>query len=131
MPQRPDPRGRLMVEVDGPDRTRSATVRLRGEIDLATAPGLQRKLETVLGEGVQDLVLDLCAVRFCDVPTLNVLLRAQSRLSSRGGRLTVLGPCPPLQVMINVLGLADRLPVTGKGVTDPAERGGQDGAGTG
>jgi anti-anti-sigma regulatory factor len=68
-------------------------------------------VEGVLGEDVQRLVLDLSGVDFCDVPVLNLLLRIQSQLSSRGGDLTVLGACRPLRIMVSALGLEGRLPL--------------------
>jgi anti-sigma B factor antagonist len=82
---------------------------VRGEIDVANVADLQRRLDETLRADVQTLVVDLSEVSFCDVGALNLLLRIQSRLAARGGRLTVLGPCPPLQIMVGALGLADQL----------------------
>jgi len=123
MTDSPSPCERLAVQVDRPTSA-SPMVRGRGELDLATAPLLQERLEPLLSERVENLVLDLRDVPFCDVTGLNVLLRAQSGLSMHGGRLTVLHPCPSLRVIIAVLGLGQRLhPVGGR-----SDHAGEDGA---
>jgi anti-sigma B factor antagonist len=131
MPDRPGP-WPLVVEVDRPAPA-AVTVEVLGEIDLATAPVLQERLESLLDTGVQDMILDLRGVPFCDVPGLNVLMRVQTQLWSRGGQLTVLGPSRTLRVMAAVLGLTECLhlmPAPGADPTDPADRADENGAGT-
>ena len=120
----------LFVEVHRSDPALAATVKVRGEIDLATAPALQQRLGTLLDEGVEALVLDLSAVSFCDVTGLNLLLWVQSRLWSRGGQLTVLRPCPSLRIMAAALGLADSLHLAPAPGTEQAERADRNRAGT-
>jgi anti-sigma B factor antagonist len=105
------PPSRLIIEVRQAAELAAATVRVQGEVDLATAPALEQRLETLLREGVQSLALDLSAVPFCDVPALNMLLRVESQLRSGGGHLSVYRPCPHLRLMVTVLGLAHRLPL--------------------
>jgi anti-sigma B factor antagonist len=102
----------LVIEVDRHVQQHAATIRVHGEIDVATAPALQGELEAVLGDDVRRLVLDLSGVRFCDVSGLNLLLRIQSRLASHGGHLTVVAACRPLRIMVFVLGLEGRLPLS-------------------
>jgi anti-anti-sigma factor len=114
----------LVVDIDRPTQAASATVRVHGVIDAASAPDLQHRLEALLGDGVQRLVLDFRAVPFCDVPALNMLLRIQSRLRSQGGRLAVLGACPQLRIMILALGLEGQLPLTPQPGADHADRDG-------
>lgn len=106
------------------------TVKVQGDVDLATAPALRQRLETLLEEGVARLVLDLGAVPFCDVTGLNVLLLTQSQLKSRGGQLTVLRPCATLRVMAAALGLADCLHLMPAPEADRAERADENGAET-
>jgi anti-sigma B factor antagonist len=131
MPDGPDP-GLLVVEVDRPAPA-AVTVEVLGELDLATAPALQERLESLLDTGVQDVILDLRGVPFCDVPGLNALLRVQTQLASRGGRLSVVGPPRTLRVTAAVLGLTECLhlmPAPGADSADPADRADEDGAGT-
>ena len=76
-----------------------------GELDLATAPRLQAKLDDLLGGGYHELDLYLDEVSFCDVAGLNVLLRARSAAVAAGGHVTLLGSCPTLRMMLRVLHL--------------------------
>jgi len=126
-------RSPLVVEVRRMPPAPAVTVEVRGDIDLATAPHLQQRLETLLAEGVEDLVLDLRDVSFCDVPGLNVLVQVHAQLASRGGQLTVLRPCRTLRIMAGVLGLTDSLhltPAPGACPPDCPDWADEDGAGT-
>jgi anti-anti-sigma factor len=109
MPDRGAPLERLVVDVETAADGATATVRLQGDLDLATAPALQHRLEALLGDAVRTLVLDMSAVPFCDVPALNVLLRIQARLAERAGHLVLLGAARSLRMMVTVLGLRSRL----------------------
>jgi anti-sigma B factor antagonist len=104
MPDGPSPLDRLALEVDR-RKSGAPIVRVRGELDMATAPLLQDELDTLLSESVDELALDLSEVPFCDVAALNLLLRVQAELSMHGGRLKLLGPCRSLEVMVAALGL--------------------------
>jgi anti-anti-sigma factor len=65
-----------------------------GEIDMATAPQLERALVAAEQES-RGLVLDLRGVGFLDSTALHVLLRASERLNERGRQLYVVcGPGP-------------------------------------
>jgi anti-anti-sigma regulatory factor len=55
------------------------------------------------------VVVDLREVTFCDVTTVNALLRVETELRAADGRLTLLGPCPWMSRMLSVLALQDRL----------------------
>ena len=96
-------------------------VTIRGEVDLETAPLLQQRLTDAIDGDARDLVLDVTGVSFCDVTGLQVILRVRSQLSSRGCRLSLVGPCRSLQIMIWALALEDELPIiTRTSATDPA-----------
>jgi anti-anti-sigma factor len=109
MPDRDTPLQRLVVDVDTSTDAATVNARVQGDVDLATAPALQHRLEALLADGVQTLVLDMSAVPFCDVPALNVLLRIQARLAERGGRLVLVGATRPLRMMVAALDLESRL----------------------
>jgi len=121
--ERPSSGESLGVSVGvGSDASR-VLVRLQGEIDLATAPALERRLNELVRDGAALVIVDLSAVSFCDVTGLKALLRAEAQLRVHGGRLQLLGPCHLVDQMVSHLGLTDRLPVE-----QPA---GGDGAGDG
>jgi anti-sigma B factor antagonist len=108
------------VTVDPETAPAQLAVRLRGESDLDTAPLLQQRLADAIDGDARELVLDVSAVSFCDVTGLDVILDARSRLSSRGGRLSLLGPCRPLQIMLRALALEGELPMATPASPDPA-----------
>jgi anti-sigma B factor antagonist len=84
-------------------------VHVRGELDFATAPRLERDLDALVGQGVHHLIVDLTHVSFCDLHGLRVLLRVDRELRSRGARLTLLGPCKWVSLLLTVLDLRDQL----------------------
>jgi len=73
------------------------TIRVRGEIDLATAPELEACLLDVDGEMVD---LDLSGVTFCDGSGLRVLDQARHRL---GDRLRVRGSSAHLHKLARIV----------------------------
>ena len=74
--------------------------RVRGEIDLATAPQLDSALLGVADVGLADL--DLSEVTFCDGSGLHVLDDARRRL---GPRLRVRGASPLVRKLARVVGM--------------------------
>lgn len=105
----PPPDGGLAVEVDPDAPPPCGHVRVRGELDLATAPLLARRLAPLVEDGSRCLHLHLDEVPFCDVTGLTALLQISEQLRGRGGRLHLSGACPTLQRMLDVLGLSATL----------------------
>jgi anti-sigma B factor antagonist len=64
-------------------------VMLSGEIDIATAPGIERQLQEAESCGRQTIVLDLAAVDFIDSTGVHILIRAQHRADANGRRLVL------------------------------------------
>jgi anti-sigma B factor antagonist len=97
-------------------------VRLRGELDLATASAFEHRLGDLVRDGARFVILDLSAVSFCDVTGLNALLRLEAVVRSHDGRLRLLGPCRWVDTMVRLLRLTDRLaveqPPAGDGVAN-------------
>jgi anti-sigma B factor antagonist len=60
-----------------------------GEIDLFTAPEFKQRLMTPIAAGVAHVIVDLMETRFVDSSSLGVLIGANRRLKSRGGKLIV------------------------------------------
>jgi anti-sigma B factor antagonist len=63
------------------------TVRLRGEVDLATAPKLRECLASLTG----DVVVELSDVTFLDSQAVGLLIAEHKRRETIGVRLTVRG----------------------------------------
>jgi anti-sigma B factor antagonist len=83
-------------------------VTLSGEVDLHTAPALERALDGVVGLGGTSVALDLADVSFVDSTTLGILLRYHERLDGLGGRLVIVTEDRRVLRTLEVTGL-DRL----------------------
>ncbi|MFS8204739.1 STAS domain-containing protein [Streptomyces sp. CWNU-52B] len=80
-------RSRSTCHHRAPDTGGATVVELRGEIDIATAPAVSARLDTLTAGPCPDLVVDLRGVSFIDCAGLNLLCRARSRVLARRGRL--------------------------------------------
>lgn len=79
-----------------------------GEVDLYTAPELERALASSVTEGATQLVVDLSGATFIDSTALHVLLRAARELEGREGELIVVVPDPKIRKVFEITGF-DRL----------------------
>jgi anti-sigma B factor antagonist len=80
-------------------------VAARGEVDLYTAPELERALAGPLTKGALQLVVDLTAATFIDSTALHVLLRAARQLDGKEGELIVVAPDPNVSKVFEITGL--------------------------
>ncbi|WHM38172.1 STAS domain-containing protein [Streptomyces sp. BPTC-684] len=69
-----------------------AVVRVRGELDLVTAPQVRRVVHDAVAAGRRDLVLDLSGVLFCDSSGVGVLIATRRLIRSCRGRLRLILP---------------------------------------
>jgi anti-anti-sigma factor len=93
----------LNIHIDRRDTT--TVVALRGELDLATAPRLDRALDTLAAE---DIVLDLRALSYLDSTGVRLLLRRDAAVRRRGRHLTIIRGGPPVD-RVFTLTQTDRL----------------------
>ena len=82
------------------------TIAVNGDLDLSTAPELERSLVGVQSDG-RPVLLDLRGVAFMDSSGLRVILAADARARSNGSRL-MLVPGPPGVQRVFQLTLLDR-----------------------
>ncbi|MGW2491959.1 STAS domain-containing protein [Streptomyces sp. NPDC001606] len=92
---------------------------LHGEIDVATAPGLVRRLDVLTDRPHPDLVLDLRPVAFIDCAGLGVLCRVRNRVLARRGRLRLVADSAGFRRMLRLTGLGDVFEVH-PGLPEPA-----------
>lgn len=93
---------RLSVSRFGAD---SFVVAVAGELDMYTATPLREKLEEVLDEGGQNVLVDLTGVSFLESTTLGVLLDAAKRLRSTSGQLVLVADDARLTRVFRIAGL--------------------------
>jgi anti-sigma B factor antagonist len=86
------------------------TICVLGELDLATADGLQRELERVEATDAHSIILDLSGLRFMDSTGVRLMLRAHARSRADSDRLTMLRGPASVQRVLDLTGVADLLP---------------------
>ena len=101
MPYRAPMQGRLRLEVEPTGGT--TTVRVIGEVDLATSPQLRECLTSLHGP----VVVDLAEVGFLDSSGLNALIGSKKHLASGGGSLRIEGPQPHVRRVFDVMGMTE------------------------
>ncbi len=84
-----------------------------GELDLATAPDLQRAMERAEASDAREIVLDLSSLSFLDSTGLRLVIHADARSRSDGNRLRLLRGTPSVHRLFVLCGLAERLPFVG------------------
>ena len=83
-------------------------VSLSGEVDLHTAPEMERELVEVLQLGGNSVVVDFAEVGFIDSTVLSLLLRYKPRFRSRGGDLVLVSDDRRILRTLEITGL-DRI----------------------
>jgi anti-sigma B factor antagonist len=104
--QSPDVEG-LDVTIRANDT--AATVSVRGEVDMVTAPALSEQLTDVLRAERGDVLVDLNDTAFLDSTGLHVLLNAQRRLVRQGHHLFVICENGPVRRVIELARLDETL----------------------
>lgn len=99
-----EPGFHVVASRDGND---SATVRLCGDLDIASAGAARRALEQVDAD-IQQIVLDLSDITYCDAAGVRFLLTAQKQARTTGRDLVVRHPSRPVR---RVLAITGELPV--------------------
>ena len=84
-------------------------LRVVGEVDLATAPGLSQAISAALMEDPRGLVLDVSGVSFMDSTGIHALIEA-ARLMAEEDPLVLLSPSAQVRRVLDLLGLDGGLP---------------------
>jgi anti-anti-sigma factor len=95
----------------------TVTMRLEGELDIATTAGADSELRRVEQGGARVIVLDLRGLTFMDSTGLGLLVSAAARARGGGHRLAIVRGPAAVQRVLELTGLDARLDV----IDDPAE----------
>ena len=106
-----------------------AVVALTGELDLSTAPQVERELEAAEQQQPERLVIDLRGVSFLDSTGLRVVLSADGRARKDGRRLEVIPGPPPVHRVFRIALLDRRIVFVDPPKDDRSQDGPDDGAG--
>ena len=82
-----------------------------GEVDLAVAPDLEAAIECALGEGSEEVWVDLTPTTFMDSSGVHVLVKAHRRLDELNRRFAVICPAGPVRRLFEIAGALDYLSV--------------------
>jgi anti-anti-sigma factor len=80
-------------------------LRIRGEVDLGSAPEFGAVVDAIIDRGHRIVLLDLADLAFIDSQGLAVMARAVHRLEREGGELGVRSPSPLLLLLLETTGL--------------------------
>ena len=94
----------------GPD-DRTQILRVRGELDLATADSLYRRGRTAIGRHPRLLLLDLTGLSFCDASGLSAFVRIANEADAADCGYGLIAPPPLVAKMLRITGLHQRLQV--------------------
>ncbi len=92
-------------------------VRIRGECDIATTPGLRESLLGTLATQSARMVLDLSELDFLDCAGATVLMATARRATLLGGALALAAPAAQVARLLRLTGLDQHLaifPTTGR-----------------
>jgi len=84
-------------------------VRASGEIDLASAPVLRAAMDTVIGDGVRQIIVDLQDVTFIDSTGLNLLIAVLKQLGP--GSISVVTARPQVCRVLAISGIDTLIPI--------------------
>ena len=88
----------------------AVTLRLSGELDTATAPGLRDQVVQLISQGRADLVFDCSDLRFIDSTGLGVLIGARARALAANGSVALVGVSSALRRLLVVTGIDGLFP---------------------
>ena len=93
------------LELSVLSRSTHTLLRVRGEIDVATAPGVRERLFGLLRSGMGLVIVDLSGVSFCDASGLGVLVGGHRRALMLGVTLRLTAASPALARLLRIHGL--------------------------
>ena len=82
-----------------------AVLRVRGEIDIYTAPELREHVIKLVADGVRHITADLRAVDFLDSTGLGALVGSLKRLREQDGSLTLVTAADRVLTILRLTGL--------------------------
>jgi anti-anti-sigma factor len=79
----------VSLHIDLEEIDQKVILRLDGRLDAATTPILERKINTLIGEGRHQLVLDCLRIDYLSSAGMRLLLSASKKLKTKKGSLVL------------------------------------------
>jgi len=87
-------------------RESTLLVYISGDFDMAVSDNVRFHIDERLDEGrVKNIILDLKGVTFIDSSGLGVILGRYKRIGLTGGKMSIVGPQPPVQRILELSGV--------------------------
>lgn len=96
-------------------------LRPAGELDIATAPTLERELEAAAAGDAEVIVLDLRQLTFMDSSGIHLLLRANDTWGARDERLRIITGPPLIDRVFDLACVRERLPIVASENDQPTD----------
>jgi anti-sigma B factor antagonist len=93
----------LIEKETGAQYAGTATIKLTGSLDTATAPELERQLGPLLASPLKDLVFDLAELKFISSAGLRVFSLARKQLKERSGQASFIHLQPQIQEVFEII----------------------------
>ena len=84
-----------------------ATLSVRGELDVSTAPDLADLCRSVHAQGARDVEIDLTDTSFLDSSGLRALVGAHVLFNDIGGNMRLSHPSEPVRRLLDITGLTE------------------------
>jgi anti-anti-sigma factor len=101
-----DGHGPAVLEVTPEPTPDGVSLRLSGEIDVATSSHLPEIVRALPAHLVRHVRLNLAGLTFVDAAGLTALIETRALVQSRGGRLSLQDPRPALVRLLEITNLA-------------------------
>src|SRR5580700_11687582 len=95
----------LGIDLKTEDGGGTLVFKLRGSLDLATAPTVRAALSEATEKGSHNLIVDLTQLEFLDSTGLGVLIGAHRRAAEHGGSFRLIVNNGPISRLLNITGL--------------------------
>jgi anti-sigma B factor antagonist len=89
----------------------ACVVAIRGELDIATSPGVRGVLDEAAGDGARPLVIDLSRCEFIDSTGLAVLLHGAKPAQDGESHLAIVSPDGELRRLLELTAIDQAIPV--------------------
>jgi anti-sigma B factor antagonist len=98
-----------MLDLEIHDSPDMVVLALRGELDISSAPRVEKELARLEAPGPPTLVFDLSHLEFMDSTGLRIVVSGDARARQRGGRFAVVRGPEAVQRIFRITRLDERL----------------------
>lgn len=95
----------LSIDIKSQHNGDALVFKLRGSLDLATAPSVRAALLEAADEGKHEIIVDLTQLEFLDSTGLGALIGAYRRAVEHAGRVALVVSDGPIARLLNITGL--------------------------